>query len=121
MRFGRHSRVFESVLLKPAICLLIAAQMVLAFAPLMERQFGPDARPHVEAGGTTAHHAHNPTDCVACAARGMLVLPTQSAPPAIESHGPVAHGLSERDEHLALLRESKSRPRAPPVQTSVTL
>ncbi len=114
MTFDRHSRVLPSALCRSAIYLLVAAQLLLAFAPLMEWQFGADARPHVEAAGTSAHHAHNPADCAACAARGLLAVANHTAQPAIESLQSVPRGLSERDEHLALLRESKSRPRAPP-------
>ena len=54
------------------ILVLIAAQLCIAFAPLGEGRFGPDARPHVEAGGTTAHHAHDASHCAACVARGLL-------------------------------------------------
>ena len=101
---------------RAATCLLVAAQLLLAFAPLMEWQFGADARSHVEAAGTSAHHAHNPADCAACTARGLLAVVTGPIQPAIRSLRAVAAGLSERDEHLALLRESESRPRAPPIR-----
>ena len=103
-----------SALWRPLVCLLVAAQVLLAFAPLIEWHSGPDARAHVEAAGTSAHHAHNPADCVACAARGFLAVANRSAEPAIESLRAVAPRLAERDEQLALLSESQSRPRAPP-------
>ena len=116
MTFARRSPVLASALWLPAISFLVAAQLVLAFAPLMEGRFGADARPHVEAAGTSAHHAHNAADCAACAARGLLATANPSAQTTIESLQSVLPGLSQRDEHFALVRESKSRPRAPPVR-----
>jgi len=108
------SRIPPSAILRPLVCLLVAAQLLLAFAPLMEWQYGADARPHVEAGGTSAHHAHNPADCAACAARALLAAANQTTPPVIGLLRPVPPGLEVRDEQLALLSESQSRPRAPP-------
>ena len=108
------SRIPASAILRPLVCLLVAAQLLLAFAPLMEWQYGADARPHVEAGGTSAHHAHNPADCAACAARALLAVANQTAAPVIGLLRPVPPGLEVRDEQLALLSESQSRPRAPP-------
>jgi len=116
MTRDRGFSVLPSALGRAAVCLLVAAQLLLAFAPLVEWQFGADARPHVEAAGTSAHHAHNPADCAACAGRGMLAIPNAAAEPAIGSLRSAAPGLTERDEHLALLRESESRPRAPPIR-----
>ena len=107
-------RIPPSAIWRPLVCLLVAAQLLLAFAPLMEWQYGADARPHVEAGGTSAHHAHNPADCAACAARALLVVANQTAPPFIGLLRPVPPGLEVRDEQRALLSESQSRPRAPP-------
>jgi hypothetical protein len=108
------SRIPPSAIWRPLVCLLVAAQLLLAFAPLMEWQFGADARPHVEAAGTKAHHAHNPADCAACAARALLAVANQTAPPVIGLLRPVPAGLEVRDEQRALLSESQSRPRAPP-------
>src|SRR4029078_1641892 len=67
----------------PAIWLLLAAQLFLAAGPVLEAQFGPDARPHVENAGTNAHHAHNPADCATCAARALLAVPDRADPPGI--------------------------------------
>ena len=108
------SRIPPSAIWRPLVCLLVAAQLLLAFAPLMEWQYGADARPHVEAAGTSAHHAHNPADCAACAARALLAVANQTAAPVIGLLRPVPPGLEVRDEHRALLSESQSRPRAPP-------
>ena len=114
MNFDRRARILPSPLWWPAICFLVIAQLVLTFAPLTEGRFGADARPHVEADGTSTHHAHNAADCAACAARGLLATANPSAQVAIESLQSVLPGLSDRDEHFALLSESQSRPRAPP-------
>ena len=114
MTSNRASRVTPSAFWAPVICLLVAAQLLLAFSLLMEWQFGADARSHVEAAGTSIHHAHNPTDCAACSARGLLVSTGHAAPPAFEARRSLPPRLAERDEHLALLIESQSRPRAPP-------
>ncbi len=108
------SGILSSVTSRLLVCLLVASQLLLAFAPLMEWKSGPDARAHVEAAGTSAHHAHNPADCAACAARGLLAVANRSAVPAMGLFQVINPRLSERDEHLALLSESQSRPRAPP-------
>ena len=47
------------------------AQIVLAFAPIVEAKQGA-AQAHVEEAGTALHHAHNEADCVACVARVLL-------------------------------------------------
>jgi hypothetical protein len=116
MTSDRRPHVLPSALWLPAICFLIVAQLALGFASLTEGRFGADARAHVETAGTNVHHAHNTADCVACAARGLLAVANHTAQPSIESNRSVSPRLSERDEHLAILRESKSRPRAPPVR-----
>jgi hypothetical protein len=108
------SRILPSAVWLPLACLLVAAQVLLAFAPVIEWEFGADARPHVEAAGTSVHHAHNPSDCVACAARGLLAVANQAPEPAITSLRSAPVGLELRDEQLALLSESQARPRAPP-------
>src|SRR3982074_847128 len=79
MILEQRSRILPTALRRPALYLLAASLLLLAFAPLTEFQFGADARPHVEVAGTSAHHAHNPADCAACAARGLLVVANHSA------------------------------------------
>ena len=116
MNFDRRARILPWPLWWPAICFLVVAQLVLTFAPLTEGRFGADARPHVEADGTSTHHAHNAADCVACVARGLQATANPSGQSPIESVQAVLPGPSARNENLAFLREykSKSRPRAPP-------
>lgn len=114
MTFMCHSRVLPPALWRPAIFFFAVGQLLLAFAPLMEGRFGEDTRSHVEAAGTNSHHAHDAADCTACTARGLLGAPIHTAQSAIESHQSVLLALSARDEDLGSLRESNSRPRAPP-------
>jgi hypothetical protein len=116
MTRDRRFSALPSALARAAVSLLVAAQLMLAFAPLVEWESGADARAHVEAAGTSTHHAHNPADCAACAGRAMLGIAGQPDEPAIGSIRSATPGLTERDEHLALLSESESRPRAPPIR-----
>src|ERR1700682_4824751 len=110
-----RSRVVPTPLWRPAIYLLAASLLLLAFAPLTEWRFGADARPHVEAAGTSAHHAHNPADCAACSARGLLVAANQPAQAPIESSRSALPGLWPRDGRIDFLGESSSRSRTPPL------
>src|ERR1700694_173638 len=105
MTVDRRSRVVPTARWRPAIYLLVAALLLLAFAPLTEWQFGADARPHVELAGTNAHHAHNPADCAACSARALLVAANQPAQATIESPRSALPGLSLRDERVEFLVE----------------
>ena len=99
------------------ICLLVAAQLLLAFAPLIEWQFGTDARPHVEAAGTEVHHARHADDCAACSARGLLATPNRSDNAVVEPKRRALLVASKRDDGLAeFLKGSMSRPRAPPIR-----
>lgn len=113
MTFDRRARIRPS-LLWPAICFLTVAQLFLALAPLIEARGGSDARSHVETAGTRAHHAHNAEECAVCAARNLQAVVFHSPTTAVESMRTVRPPSAERDEHLALLTESESRPRAPP-------
>ncbi|MEO7822150.1 MAG: hypothetical protein ABIS15_00980 [Gemmatimonadaceae bacterium] len=115
MTIESNGRVI-SALWRRTIYFLAAAQLLLAIGPMMEGQLGANADSHVEAGGTSAHHAHNAADCVACVARGLLARASHSGQPAIQTLQSVLPGLSERDEHLDFLRGSNSRSRAPPLR-----
>jgi len=115
MTIDSNGRVI-SAFWRRTIYFLVAAQLLLAIGPLMEGQLGANAGSHIEAGGTSTHHAHNATDCVACVARGLVATTSDSAQSAIETLQPVLPGLSERDEHLDFLQGSNSRSRAPPLR-----
>ena len=49
-----------------------AAQLFLAAAPLGEARFGADERAHLEAAGTSLHHAHDEATCAACVSQHIL-------------------------------------------------
>lgn len=114
MTFVRHSRVLPPALWRPAIFFFAVAQLFLAFGPLMEGRFGADARSHVEAADTNSHHAHNAADCTACTARDLLAAANHAAQSGADPYQTVLLARSNRDERLDSLRESSSRPRAPP-------
>ena len=114
MTFVPHSRILPRNLWRPAIFFFAVAQVLLSFAPLLEGRQGPDAQSHVEALGTTLHHAHNDADCAACAVRGLL---SSADPEPVSSYdfSRETGGITEREApspHSALLLFSRSR--APP-------
>ena len=49
-----------------------AAQLFLAAVPLGEARFDADEKAHVEAAGTSLHHAHNEATCAACVSQHIL-------------------------------------------------
>jgi len=115
MTFEWRARAPLTAIWQTAIGLLVAVQVVLAFTPVLEGRYGADARTHVEATGTSVHHAHNPTDCAACAARGLLAAANRSDNAVIESKRLVGLVTPKFNDHLAeFLKGSASRPRAPP-------
>ena len=114
MTSERQSRSLPSVFRLPLVCLLVVAQLCLAFAPVSEGRFGPDARAHVETSGTTIHHAHDASHCLACTARGLLSTSEISGRVALASEPARVFARSFRETGFDSLRESTSRPRAPP-------
>jgi hypothetical protein len=58
--------------LRPALLLVLVAQLMIALTPLLEGRDGPDARAHVEAAGTAIHHVHDEAYCSACTVRHLL-------------------------------------------------
>ncbi|MEO5904265.1 MAG: hypothetical protein ABIQ55_09660 [Gemmatimonadaceae bacterium] len=99
---------------RPAIVFFVVSQFVLAFAPLMEGRFGPDARAHAEQAGTAIHHAHNDADCAACAARDLMAAaePGSSASIIASSVGVGAISSAERSGEFS--RAAQTQSRAPP-------
>ncbi len=90
------------------------AQLVLAFAPILEGRLGASTRAHVESAGTGAHHAHDEANCSACVARQLLSgteLPAR--------HDSVLDGTSPQPVPVSVAFSGSSsppstRPRAPP-------
>ncbi len=113
MTFVPHSRVLPRSLWRPALFLFAVAQMLLAFAPLLEGRT-PLAQAHAEEAGTTLHHAHNEADCTACFARSLLAsaVPGSQARPSFSrlalQHVPATAPWLESAWSL------HSRSRAPP-------
>jgi len=91
------------------------AQIVLAFAPLIEGRRGGDARAHVESAGTGIHYAHNEANCSACVARQLL----SSSEPAPDISAlfdrVIATRARTRSAFVPLASQPNTRPRAPPL------
>ncbi len=114
MRLVRHSHVLPSVLWRPALLLFAVAQLFVVIAPLAEGRFGADAKAHVEAAGSSGHHAHNEADCTSCVARSLVGAPNRSDNTAPLSLQRVHVQVLERVDSFGSRAESSSRPRAPP-------
>lgn len=102
---------------KPALVLVLLAQLVLVLTPLLEGRGGPDARAHVEEAGTRIHHAHDEALCSACTVRHLLassaVLPPEEIATVFAAHISAA----ERTQIFRAVASSTARSRAPPVHT----
>ena len=68
----RALRSTTSRVLRLSALLATVAQAVIAAAPLADRVTERSAAAHVEAGGTSVHHAHNEAACPACAAQQLV-------------------------------------------------
>lgn len=114
MTFVPQSRVLPKVLWRPALFFFTVAQLLLAFAPLIEGRQGPDARAHVEEAGTTLHHAHNDADCAACMARGLLASaePEHDGVPVVE--GRPSTSIDAISTKIDSAWSDHTRSRAPP-------
>lgn len=108
------SRMLPRVLWRPAIFFFAVAQFVLAFAPLMEGRFGPDARAHAEQAGTNIHHAHNEADCAACTARDLMAAAEPAAKSVLFAHSDVASPVALTNRAIGQTQSRTTQPRAPP-------
>ena len=72
MTFVPGSTFLPRVLWRPALLFFAVAQVLLAFAPVLEATRGSSAVAHVEEAGTSLHHAHDEASCFACIAREIL-------------------------------------------------
>ncbi|MEP6509506.1 MAG: hypothetical protein ABJC63_14875, partial [Gemmatimonadales bacterium] len=108
------SRMLPRVLWRPAILFFAISQFVLAFAPLLEGRFGPDARAHAEEAGTNIHHAHNDADCAACTARDLMASaePGSTTSTTATSVAVGTFASTERSDEFS--RTSQTQSRAPP-------
>lgn len=112
----RRLKAIPVALHRVAIFLLAAAQLCVALASFSEGRYGADARAHVEASGTSLHHAHDEASCAACTARGLLSVPQFAQRPAYVSRDSATVAASQRDERPDFTARSDARPRAPPVR-----
>ncbi len=82
---GRQGLQYEHMLRRPgplhaiyrwcwstAAVMATIAQLGVAVLPLVEARNGRSAEAHMEAGGVTAHYAHNEAACAACQARSII-------------------------------------------------
>jgi hypothetical protein len=102
--------------LRPALLLVIIAQLVIALTPLLEGRDGPDARAHVEEAGTAIHHVHDEAYCSACTVRHLLA---SSDIVRAETPGTTGRARSvdaEAVEILLAATSSTTRSRAPPAE-----
>lgn len=65
-----------------AVLALLAQAVATLVAPIAEARAQHSTPAHVEAGGTSRHWAHDPTDCAACLALRMVGAPSVPADPA---------------------------------------
>lgn len=99
---------------RPAIFFFAVAQFVLAFAPLLEGRFGPDARAHTEAAGTNIHHAHNDADCAACTARDLMAAAEPAAKGVIFASSTALSPVTLTNRAHGQSQSRTTQPRAPP-------
>lgn len=99
--------------MRKAAVILAATQVMLGTAPLFESG-ARNASAHIEASGVQLHHAHDDSNCIACASHRLLSGAEASrsstfAAPVVDTAAPrTESGLSL---HLA---RGASRSRAPP-------
>ena len=118
MMFVPTSRMLPRALWRPAIFFFAVAQIVLAFAPLMEGRFGPDARAHVEEAGTNIHHAHNDADCAACTARDLMAAAEPGSRSVDVTRVSVLRPVQLSDGAIGSARTHQPQSRAPPAFAS---
>jgi hypothetical protein len=113
MTFVPNSSILPRSLWRPALFFFAVAQVLLAFAPLVEGQ-GRETQAHIEEAGISLHHAHNEAGCAACVARGLLASSDFEArrinePPTIACGVPRSPAVAVISANVSL-----SRSRAPP-------
>ncbi len=116
MNSVRRTRFVYSAFCRAAISIFAAAQLCLALASFSEGRFGTDARAHVEAAGTSVHHAHDEGSCAACTARALFASFHNEGRPFLESTGRASVIASQVETRPDFTSRSDARPRAPPVR-----
>lgn len=116
MTFVPHSRLLPRVLWRPAMFFFAAAQILLAFTPLVEGR-GGSVGAHVENAGTTLHHGHNDADCIACVARALVSSSEHQRPGEIAPLSATLSFESRESVEPKAVWTAQSRSRAPPRRT----
>ena len=107
---------FRRVLSRSAVFLYAVAQLCMGVAAVSEGRYGADARSHVEAAGTSTHHAHDEANCAACASRALLSFPGRAGSTIVEVSYASALVLFHLDLRSEVSARADARPRAPPIR-----
>lgn len=108
------SRMLPRSIWRLAISLVAVAQLSLGFAPIVDGQQGPDARAHIDQAGTTLHHAHNPANCAACTARGLIASAIPREPDSVFFALSTQFFVTADSQSARSAWVLAARPRAPP-------
>jgi hypothetical protein len=114
MTFVPESRLFPRKLWRPVLFTFAIAQVLLAFSPVVEGQRGAGASAHVEAAGTSLHHGHDESGCVACLARGMVAGTHPPASPALPFASATSSAINNAELPAMPAVADTRRSRAPP-------
>ncbi|MEJ7759847.1 MAG: hypothetical protein WKF55_09705 [Gemmatimonadaceae bacterium] len=99
---------------RPAMLFFAVAQIVLAFAPILEGRLGASADAHVESTGTGLHHAHDDANCTACLARQLLASSEPGRQQGVSLDRASRLRVPAHISFAGLEPQTDSRPRAPP-------
>lgn len=106
----------SSHLSRAAVVLYAVAQLFIALVSVTEGRFGADARAHVEAAGTSMHHAHDEGGCAACAARALLSTNDRADRIALPARPKESVAEAQTASRPNMAARASARPRAPPVR-----
>ncbi len=112
----RRTGFLYLALSRAAISIFAVAQLCIALVSFSEGRYGADARAHIEAAGTSVHHAHDEASCAACTARALFASFQHEESPFLESSGRAGVIASQLDARPDFTSRSDARPRAPPVR-----
>ena len=100
-----------------ALAMFALAQFdIVAVVPFADVNEGRSAPSHVEAYGTTAHYAHDESNCAVCVARQLIGRSELPARVVLPPEHPVGVIASIELPSISLHRFSVFSPRAPPTQ-----
>jgi hypothetical protein len=95
-------------------CLAMAAQLVVALAPLSEGRVARALSAHVEAGGPDGHVAHNEATCASCQARSIHGATSRPATELPNGPDVSAVAIARTERAISTDLHFQSNPRAPP-------